>query len=114
MADILRLEGYDIVILNAPVYTTDGKLIDGGADYIQRNALVLVELINFLNAEKVGDEELVVLGPSMGGLIARYGLSYMEQNSIEHETRLYISFDSPHRGANIPCVAQTWMLPSDT
>ncbi|NND62237.1 MAG: hypothetical protein HKN48_03480, partial [Flavobacteriaceae bacterium] len=106
MADILRLEGFDIVILNAPVYTTDGKLIDGGADYIQRNALVLVEMINYLNAEKVGDEELVVLGPSMGGLIARYGLSYMEQNSIPHETRLYISFDSPHIGANIPISLQ--------
>ena len=102
LADIVRDEGFDIVILNAPVYTTDGKTIDGGADYIQRNAMVLIELINEMNAEKVGDEELVILGPSMGGLIARYGLSYMEQNSLDPETRLYISFDSPHKGANIP------------
>ncbi|HAT64859.1 MAG TPA: hypothetical protein DCS66_09685 [Flavobacteriaceae bacterium] len=42
----------------------------------------------------------------MGGLIARYGLAYMEANSIPHETRLYISFDSPHRGANIPISLQ--------
>lgn len=102
MADILRLEGYDIVVLNAPQYTTGGKDIDGGSDYIQRNAMVLVELIQTLNAQKVGEEELVVLGPSMGGLIGRYALSYMEENSIPHETRLYISFDSPHQGANIP------------
>ena len=102
LADILRNEGFDFVALNAPLYITDGKDIDGGADYIQRNAMVLVELINFINTEKVGNEELVVIGPSMGGLIARYGLSYMEQNSIEHDTRLYISFDSPHLGANIP------------
>ncbi len=106
MADILRDEGFDIVVLNAPQYTTGGKDIDGGSDYIQRNALVLVEMINFLNAQKVGDEELVVLGPSMGGLIARYGLTYMEQNSLDAETRLYISFDSPHRGANIPISLQ--------
>ncbi|MEL6811250.1 MAG: T9SS type A sorting domain-containing protein [Bacteroidota bacterium] len=106
LADIVRDEGFDIVILNAPQYTTDGKDIDGGADYIQRNAFVLIEMINFLNAEKVGDEELVVLGPSMGGLIARYGLSYMEQNAMDPETRLYISFDSPHRGANIPMSLQ--------
>lgn len=106
LADILRAEGYDIVILNAPLYTTDGKDIDGGADYIQRNAMVLVELIQLLNAQKVGDAELVVLGPSMGGLIARYGLSYMEANALAHETRLYISFDSPHRGANIPISLQ--------
>ena len=102
LADILRDEGFDFIALNAPLYTTGGKDIDGGADYIQRNAMVLVELINFINTEKVGSEELVVIGPSMGGLIARYGLSYMEQNSLVHDTRLYISFDSPHLGANIP------------
>ncbi|RMA58896.1 alpha/beta fold hydrolase [Ulvibacter antarcticus] len=106
IADILRDEGFDIVILNAPQYTTNGKAIDGGADYIQRNAMVLVEMINFINANKVGNEELVVLGPSMGGLIGRYALSYMEQNSLDPETRLYISFDSPHRGANIPVSLQ--------
>lgn len=106
LADVLRQEGFDIVILNAPQYTTGGKFIDGGADYIQRNGLVLVETINQINDQKVGNEELVVLGPSMGGLIARYALAYMEQNALEHETRLYISFDSPHRGANIPISLQ--------
>ena len=106
MADILRTEGFDIVVLNAPLYTTDGKDIDGGADYIQRNAMVMVALIDLLNSQKVGDEELVVLGASMGGLIGRYGLAYMEQNSLPTETRLYISFDSPHRGANIPISLQ--------
>jgi len=106
LADLVRDEGFDIVVLNAPLYTTDGKDIDGGADYIQRNAMVLIELIDFLNSEKVGDEELVVLGPSMGGLIARYGLAFMEANSMPHETRLYISFDSPHKGANIPISLQ--------
>lgn len=105
-ADVLRSEGFDIIILNAPVYTTDGKLIDGGADYIQRNAMVLIALIEQLNADKVGEEELVVLGPSMGGLVARYGLAYMENNSMDTETRLFISFDSPHRGANIPISIQ--------
>ncbi|SRX72978.1 T9SS type A sorting domain-containing protein [Aequorivita antarctica] len=106
MADILRDEGFDIVILNAPLYTTGGKDIDGGGDYIQRNAMVLIAMIQKLNADKVGNEKLVVLGPSMGGLIARYALSYMETNSLDPETRLYISFDSPHRGANIPISLQ--------
>lgn len=106
MADILRDEGYDIIILNAPLYTTGGKDIDGGGDYIQRNAMVLIAMIQKLNADKVGDNELVVLGPSMGGLIARFALSYMEDNSLDSETRLYISFDSPHRGANIPISLQ--------
>lgn len=106
MADILRDEGFDIVILNAPLYTTGGKDIDGGGDYIQRNAMVLIALIEKLNIDKIGENELVVLGPSMGGLIARYALAYMEDNSLDTETRLYISFDSPHRGANIPISLQ--------
>lgn len=101
LADTLRDEGFDVVILNFPVYTnSNDDLIDGGVDFIQRNAFILIELINQINAQKVGDEELVVIGPSMGGLISRYALRYMEQNSLDHETRLYISWDSPHLGAN--------------
>ena len=38
----------------------------------------------------------------MGGLISRYALNYMEANSLTHETRLWLSFDSPHLGANVP------------
>lgn len=106
LADILRNEGFDIVILNAPVYTSADKLIDGGADYIQRNAMVLTALIQKLNNDKVGAQPLVVIGPSMGGLIARYSLSYMETNSLNADTRLFISFDAPHRGANIPISLQ--------
>ena len=99
LADILRDEGFDPVALNFPLYTTDGHDIDGGADYIQRNAMVLIELISLINEQKIGNQELVVVGPSMGGLIARYALSYMEANSLDHETRLYISMDSPPFGS---------------
>jgi len=103
LADIVRNEGFDIVVLNFPQYSpADGVVIDGGADFIQRNAMILVELINQINAQKVGTEKNVVIGPSMGGLISRYALRYMEQNDMEHDTRLYISFDSPHLGANVP------------
>jgi hypothetical protein len=38
----------------------------------------------------------------MGGLVTRYALTYMEQNALDHESGLWISFDSPHLGANIP------------
>lgn len=104
LADDLRNQGYDIVILNFINYTrpSTSELIQGGGDYIQRNAMILVELLNQVNALKVGTQKNVVIGPSMGGLIARYGLRYMEMNSMNHDTRLYVSFDSPHLGANIP------------
>ncbi len=104
LGDALRAQGYDVIVLNFPKYTRpDGvTVIDGGVDYIQRNALVLVALINKINADKIGVEKNVVIGPSMGGLISRYALRYMEQNSLNHDARLYLSFDSPHLGANVP------------
>ena len=104
LANDLRAQGFDIIILNFPTYTrpTTTTVIDGGVDYIQRNAMILVELINQINALKVGSEQNVVIGPSMGGLISRYALRYMEMNSLNHDTRLYISFDAPHLGANVP------------
>lgn len=104
LGDEVRAQGYDIIVLNFPNYTRPGTttVIDGGVDYIQRNAMILVELINQINAIKVGTEKNVVIGPSMGGLISRYALKYMETNSLNPDTRLYISFDSPHLGANVP------------
>lgn len=105
LGDVVRNAGYDIIVLNFPTYTStsDGiTSIDGGGDYIQRNAFILTELINTINNIKTGDEENVVIGPSMGGLISRYALRYMEQNNQSHETRLYVSFDTPHLGANVP------------
>ena len=105
LGDLIRDEGFDLVVLNfeaAYQSPTDGTTLLGGADYIQRNAFTLVELINTVNSMKVGSEQNVVIGPSMGGLISRYALRYMEQNTMDHDTRLHISFDAPHRGANVP------------
>jgi pimeloyl-ACP methyl ester carboxylesterase len=104
LGDLVRDEGFDVVILNFPVYvrTADNAVIDGGADFIERNAMLLVDLINLINSDKVGNEQNVVIGPSMGGLISRYALNYMENQNMNHDTRLWISFDAPHYGANVP------------
>lgn len=104
LGDQMRTEGFDIVVLNFPVYTraSDNVIVDGGADFIERNAMLLVELINIINAQKIGTEQNVIIGPSMGGLISRYALNYMENQNLDHDTRLWISFDSPHQGANVP------------
>lgn len=104
LGDVLRAQGYDVIVLNFPTYARENSstVIDGGVDYIQRNAMILVELMNKINAEKVGSAKNVIIGPSMGGLISRYALRYMEQNNLNPDTRLYMSFDSPHLGANVP------------
>ena len=130
LGDTMRNEeDFDIVIINFPQYfkMSDGSLlsmknatdvnndgvidvndypgstlIDGGVDFIERNAMIVVDVLNLINASKTGTEENVVIGPSMGGLITRYALNYMENQTIDHDTRLWISFDSPHLGANVP------------
>jgi hypothetical protein len=85
---------------------------DGGADYVERNALALVALIKRVNTTVAANNSTsknVIFGPSMGGLISRYVLAYMEKKfaqtgdvSWQHNTRLWVSIDSPHLGANVP------------
>jgi len=80
---------------------------DKGTDVIQRNAYLLKEIIEWVNDEKVDNSiQNVILGQSMGGLVARYALKYMEDHNEDHDTRLYISHDSPHLGANVPLAYQ--------
>ena len=105
----LRGLGYDVVIVNHPVYwrmiNRKSTRIDGGADYIERNGLNHVSLYQEINRRLKANgstEELVIVGPSMGGQISRYALAYMEKHNIDHNTRLWVSVDSPHLGANIP------------
>ncbi|WP_375238962.1 hypothetical protein [Aurantibacter sp.] len=134
LADNVRAdENHDVVLINFPSYfvlqngnlqsfaqSTDvnndavidaqdypgSTVVDGGADFIERNAFSVVDIITLINSQKIGDEENVIIGPSMGGLITRYALNYMEQDpgnvGFDHETRLWMSFDSPHLGANVP------------
>jgi hypothetical protein len=59
-------------------------------------------------------EPLVVIGYSMGGIIANYALAKWENNpgvsncyvDYLHFTRLLITMDTPHEGANIPLAYQ--------
>ena len=87
---------YDVVYVNW----------DNGTDYLQRNAYVLEEVIKWVNQQKAANGSTtpnVVLGQSMGGVIARYALRDMENEpNLSHDTNLYISHDSPHQGAHVP------------
>ena len=59
--------------------------------------------------EMIQNEKLVITGSSMGGQVVRYALAYMEKHNMNHNTRLYISQDSPHLGANIPLGVQDFL-----
>lgn len=120
----LQEKGYDVILVNHPKHDTivGGTTIhiDGGADYIERNAMAHIKLYQNINeelAENGSTEQLVIVGPSMGGQISRYALAYMEKEyeletdpvvkeKWNHNCRLWVSVDSPHQGANIPMSMQ--------
>lgn len=82
---------------------------NNGVDFIQKNAYVLEEVIKWVNTQKANNGSTfqnVVLGQSMGGLVARYALKDMENKGLNHDTRLYVSHDTPHLGANVPLSVQ--------
>lgn len=103
----LRNNQYDVFSLNFEPRIISGKEVAGGSDYIERNAMVLVKMITYLNQQKSSlAEPTKIIGFSMGGLIARYALRYMELNNLAHDVDLYVSVDAPHQGATIPRGAQ--------
>jgi len=107
--DLWSNDDFDIVPLNfkKQVFFNSGNflfptVINGGTDYIERNAMVLVTLLEKLNSCKIGNQPIKVVGFSMGGVVARYALAYMEQENIAHNVDLFVSVDSPHQGALAP------------
>ena len=114
----INIPGHWVSITSPNIYH-----IDGGADYIERNAMTLVSFIqNYVRPQQSlagGTDDLVMVGPSMGGQITRYALAYMEKKFAEtsnpiwkHHTKLWVSLDSPHLGANIPIALQScvWFM----
>lgn len=97
--------GYDLILID----------FQDGATFIQQNALVVQELIREVNHRKDANgvtEPNIVIGASMGGLVARMALVQMEANGENHCTGTFVSFDSPQKGATIPMGIQAgaWFL----
>ena len=131
----LRNQGYRFVVVDWQNSRIDMRF----------NALYVVNLIQQLKLQSPDNEQFVVIGESMGGVIARYALTYMESREYRvqstspffteisdlanvaylathpqilnlptnwvlpekmHNTRLFISMDAPHQGANVPLSIQ--------
>jgi hypothetical protein len=101
MADNLRKDGFDLIILNYG----DGTLS------LEDKAKVVVALINEINLKLIQEgsyHEIIILGPSEGAVVSRFALAQMEENSINHRVKLFVSFDGPHQGANTPLSMQCY------
>ncbi|MCB8900830.1 MULTISPECIES: triacylglycerol lipase [unclassified Streptomyces] len=96
----LHAAGRDVIILG----------YDDRAASITANADTVIDCICRALSERVGRSKLVVGGFSMGGLVTRYALAKMELDPAlpDHETSLYLSYDTPHRGAWLPVSLQAF------
>jgi Domain of unknown function (DUF4114) len=97
---VLYDEGYDIALL-----LWKNPLID-----IRTNAKVTLQALRWLESYTDIREgtEPVVIGPSMGGLVTRYALQEAGGTfpASGIRARLFIAFDSPNRGAEVPMSLQ--------
>lgn len=95
----LNSNGYDVFYLS---------FINSGKSLLE-NALIVKELIKFINDNKVDHFEGVLYGESMGGILGRIALKQLENEGYDHQIGLFVANDSPMKGANIPLGLQ-WML----
>lgn len=98
MADKFRADGYDIIIVD----------YEDGGDFIEKNALGVIKLLEniYTKHSTTIQQDFVVIGPSMGALVGQYALAEAGRRGISVRTRLFISFDGPHQGANMPISLQ--------
>jgi hypothetical protein len=91
--EALDVAQYDLVFVN----------FTKGEDGVVNNARVFKEAITRINANKSGSLQNVVLGIGTGGIVARYALAEITKQlgGNPTQTRLLITHDAPHRGANI-------------
>lgn len=104
MIDKLREANYDVII--ARFLPPNSSLLV--------NSLLIQELLDTVNARKIENgsfEENILMGYSFGAVGARHALLEMENDHLNglrphHHTKLYVSFEGEHAGANIPLGAQ--------
>jgi hypothetical protein len=102
--DELSGAGYDVIIVK--LYPPNVSVV--------KNAQALVRLIKMVNEEKFSNlsfEENIISGYSAGAMAVRLALlemekKHLEANSPHHHSKLFISYDGEHGGANIPLGVQ--------
>lgn len=94
--DSLTAIGFDVVFLD----------FENGTQSVEVQSKLVEHVLDLCRLYREGTEPLVLIGPSMGGVVGRYALRSMELSGMEHCTRLFIAIDSPFRGAHLPIALQ--------
>ena len=96
LLDSVLLEGFDLVFLD----------FENGTRSIFEQASLVQHVIEQCRDYRIGDEPMVVVGPSMGGVVARHTLRTMEFMEMDHCVRSFVAIDTPFRGAYLPIALQ--------
>jgi hypothetical protein len=115
---ILFVEGFDPLNQNLPgnYYNLGEQFINdelipnnfavyilnfaGGGKDMRENAEVVRSALDFIHS-LCPNNDIILTGLSMGGVISRYALALSEFEGVEHHVGILISYDSPQQGANI-------------
>ncbi len=106
------IDKHNVGVVHTVVFHDTVQLYrQGSVDYIEQNGKLLASFLRTINdslVQNVGPQHngSVLVGPSMGGLITRWALTELEQSEYDHKVRMWVSFDSPHLGANTPTALQ--------
>lgn len=81
---------------------------------VLKNAILIERLIKMVNEEKFANgsyEENIISGYSAGAMSVRLALQRMEKGHLEgtnehHHSKLFVSYDGEHGGANVPLALQ--------
>ncbi len=103
LAESLKSYGRDLIVLD---YTNAMR-------NIFENAALARKAVSYINANRNNaSDKFTVIGASMGGLVTRIALADMDKNPATYgasHVNTWISFDSPHKGANIPLGIQEFL-----
>ncbi len=99
LADTLRAHGFDAVVLDFTDSTRP----------VQENGFVTAALLQQVDAAMPASATMAVVGASMGGLCSRWALAWLEAQGTPVRAREWITFDTPHGGADIPLGLQYWV-----
>lgn len=109
---MLKNQGYDFVVVDWQNSTID----------MRTNADNVIGLIEHLKCTVNNDNQYILIGESMGGVIGRFALTKMETAAFQsgqtfgvntckqprqaHNTRLFVNLDGPQQGAYVPLCVQ--------
>ena len=100
LLDDLHEFGADLIFLD----------FEHGAASLHAKAALLTHLLTLVEEHKVGDFPGVVVGVSMGGVVARMAIKQWENTGSAHCIGQYYSVDAPHLGATLPVGLQSLIL----